>query len=73
MEKRLDILEERLNLLIDLIEELDRKLDTLTKHSPFVDKLASSGVVKAVISLNTVFSSLNPIRYIDDDITIENS
>ncbi len=74
IEERLDRVEERLVQVINLMEELDRKLDTLTKHAPFVDKLASSGAVKAISSLNTVFSSLNPMRYIagSNGVSIEN-
>ncbi len=74
MEDILQLILRRIESLEEKLDEVDKKVSTLTKHAPFVDSLAESGAVKAISSLNTVFSSLNPMRYISDNsgISIEN-
>lgn len=62
--------EELRNMLLDIIqrlERIEREVERVSKHVPFVDDLANSGVVKAVSFINHAVSSLNPMRMRDDE------
>ena len=61
----------RLNLVLDKLESIEKRLDSLeeeikkvSKHVPFVDSLANSGAVSAVSSLNNLFRSINPYNLV---------
>jgi len=60
MEKRLTDQLEEIKAQLDRIEE---EVKRVSKHVPFVDDLANSGVVRAVSSLNSVFSG----KFLSDD------
>lgn len=60
---------ENFELLEAILRDLKRQLDRIeaevakiSKHVPFVDSLASSGVVRAVSSLNRLFTG----RFLED-------
>ena len=47
----------------DQLDRIEEDVKRVSKHVPFVDDLANSGVVKAVSSLNTVLSG----KFLTDD------
>ena len=53
------------------LERIETELKRVSKHVPFVDDLANSGVVRAVSKLNQVFSGAflrdEPIAQLTDD------
>lgn len=66
---------EKLEQIEERLCRIEEELQKVSKHVPFVDSLSESGAVKAISSLNSMFSSLNPMRYIsfEEKREIENS
>ena len=54
---------ERLARIEEALVVIEKKLDTVCKHVPFVDTLAESGVVRAVGAINSAVARLNPFNY----------
>lgn len=53
---------DKLDLILKRLDEIELEIKRVSKHVGFVDSLAESGAVSAITSLNTVFSSMNPMR-----------
>jgi archaellum component FlaC len=66
MEAKLDLILERLERLEKKVDIINQEIATLSKHAPFVDSLANSGVVSAIYNVNSIISSINPMKYIGD-------
>jgi hypothetical protein len=49
------------------MDRIEKDLGRVSKHVPFVDCLAESGVVKAVSSINSFVSSFSTTSRIDGD------
>ena len=72
MEEKLDIIIQKLEEIEIRIDKLEQEMCSLSKHAPFVDSLAKSGVVKTIKSFNGLLSSINPIKYINYTPEIKN-
>lgn len=71
MENKLDLILTKLSQLETKIDSIEYEVKRVSKHVGFVDSLAQSGAVGAVSSLNSMFSSLNPMRLISGRNEIE--
>jgi len=72
MEVALQTIETRLKAMQAQLDRIEAEVKRVSKHVPFVDDLADSGVVGAVQSLNSVFRRLNnPIPQLSDEETKE--
>lgn len=58
MDEKLSMILECLERLEKKVDKLDREMCVLSKHAPFVDSLAESGVVKVVGSLGRMINSI---------------
>lgn len=71
----MDDINKKLSIIISKLIDIDKRLciieeevKQVSKHVPFVDNLAESGVVSAVQSVNMIISSINPYKYINNNI-----